>query len=261
MSGEIQEEQLLELQRQAALGRLLAGVAHEFSAPIGSILSNRDVELRLLERIEKAVAEGAPERARELLSSCRELARVDQIAGERISRLVRSLKTAARVPDPQWHRANVNEIVDSTLELAKTQFRGRIAVETDFGTVPEVECHPHLLSQAILNLVVNAGQAIAGEGKITAGTRLEGDAVHIWIADTGQGIRDEDQPKVLQQGFTTKPVGAGTGLGLLIVRRIVTEDHGGSIGFESAWGHGTTFHVRIPLQAKKAGEEKRSGAE
>ena len=107
----------------------------------------------------------------------------------------------------------------------------------------------------------NAGQAIEGNGKITAGTRLEGDAVHIWIADTGQGIRQEDQAKVLQQGFTTKPVGAGTGLGLMIVRRIVTEDHGGSIGFESDWGHGTTFHVRIPLEAKKESQEKRSGAE
>jgi len=255
MNVDIQEEQLLELQRQATLGHLLASVAHEFSAPIGSILSNRDVELRLLDRIEKAVAEPAPERVKELVSSCRELARVDQIAGERISRLVRSLKTAARVPDPEWHRVNVNEVVDSALQLAKTEFRGRIAVETDFGPVPEVECHPHLLSQALLNLVTNAGHAIAGTGKITAGTRQEGDAVHIWIADTGQGIREEDQAKVLQQGFTTKPVGAGTGLGLLIVRRIVAEDHGGSIGFESAWGHGTTFHIRIPLQAKRKGVE------
>ena len=255
MNVEIEEEQLLELQRQAELGLLLAGVGHELSAPIGTILSNRDVELRLLERIEQAVAESSPERVEELVSQCRELARVDQMAGDLISRLVRSLKTAGRVPDPEWRRVNVNEIVDSALQLAKTGFRGRVAVETDFGPVPEVECHPHLLSQAILNLATNAGQAIDGNGKITAGTRLEGDAVHIWIADTGQGIREEDQAKVLKQGFTTKPVGAGTGLGLLIVQRIVTEQHGGSIGFESRWGHGTTFHLRIPLQAKKKGVE------
>ncbi len=255
MTVQIQEEQLLELQRQATLGRLLASVAHEFSAPIGSILSNRDVELRLLDRIEKAAAEPAPERVRELVTSSRELARVDQIAGERLIRLVRSLKTAARVPDPEWHRVNVNEIVDSALQIAKTEFRKRIEVETDFGTVPDVECHPHLLSQALLNLVTNAGQAIEGNGKITAGTRLEGDRVHIWIADTGHGIREENQAKVLKQGFTTKPVGSGTGLGLLIVERIVTEDHGGTIDFESVWGQGTTFHVRIPLEAKKKGAE------
>jgi signal transduction histidine kinase len=256
MSVEIPEAQLLELQRQAALGRLLASVAHEFSAPIGTILSNRDLELRVLERIDKAVAESASERVRELVSSCRELARTDQIAGERINRLVRSLKTAARVPDAELQSVNVNEIVDSALLLAKAEFRGRIEVATEFGQLPEVECHPHLLSQAILNLVTNAGQAIEGTGKITAGTRLEGDAVHIWIADTGQGIREENRAKVLKQGFTTKPLGAGTGLGLLMVQRIVTEDHGGSIGFESSWGHGTTFHVRIPvLQPKKKGVE------
>src|SRR3954467_3029721 len=103
MSVEIQEDQLIELERHAALGRLLASVAHEFSAPIGSILSNRDVELRLIERLEKAVLEPDHEKVKQLVASYRELSRVDQLAAERISRLVRSLKTAARVPDPEWH--------------------------------------------------------------------------------------------------------------------------------------------------------------
>lgn len=247
MNAEITDEQLLELQRQAALGRLLAGVAHEFSAPIGSILSNRDVELRLLDRLEKAVAEAVPDRAKQLVESCRELARVDQIAGERISRLLRSLKISARECGPELQPVNLNEIVDSALQLAKTEFRTRIAVETEFGSVPEVECHPHLLSQAILNLLMNAGQAIEGNGKITVGTGVENDSAHIWVADTGHGIREEDKGKVLKQGFTTKPLGVGTGLGLMIVERIVTEDHGGSITFESEEGRGTTFHIRIPL--------------
>jgi signal transduction histidine kinase len=252
---EIQEDQFLELQRQATLGGLLAGVAHEFSAPIGSILSNRDVSLRLIERIERALADSSLERAGELLAACRDLARVDQLAAERISHLVRSLKIAARVADSEMRRISPNDIVDSAVQLAKTQFRDRIVVETQFGTVPEVECFPHLLSQVILNLVTNAGQAIEGTGTITVGSRLEGDAVHIWVADTGRGIRDEDKPKVLKQGFTTKPVGVGTGLGLLMVHRAVVEGHGGSIDFESEWGRGTTFHIRIPLRQKKKGVE------
>jgi two-component system, NtrC family, sensor kinase len=255
MSVEIQEDQLIELERHAALGRLLASVAHEFSAPIGSILSNRDIEMRLLDRIEKAAAEPAPDRVKALISSCRDLARVDQLAGERISRLVRSLKTAGRVPASECQCVNVNDVVDSALQLGKTEFKSRIQVEMDLGELPEVECHPHLLSQAILNLITNAGQAIAGEGKITVGTRLEGESVHIWITDTGHGIREEDQPKVLKKGFTTKPVGTGTGLGLMIVQRIIAEEHGGSVTFESVWGQGSTFHLRIPLQAKKKGVE------
>ena len=255
MIVEIPEEQLLELQRHAELGRLLAGVAHEFSAPAGSILSNRDLCLRLLDRIEKSITESAAPRTAELLAAVRDLARVDQIAAERISHLVRNLKVASRVADPEPQRANVNEIVESAVQIAKTQFRDRITLETAFGTLPEVECYPHLLIQAVLNLVTNAAQAIEGTGRISVGTQLEGDMVHIWVSDTGRGIRAEDQPKVLKQGFTTKPVGVGTGLGLMMVRRAVVDDHGGSVAFESQWGHGTTFHIRIPLQQKRKGGE------
>jgi two-component system, NtrC family, sensor kinase len=252
MKSEIEVEQLMELQRQATLGRLLAGVAHEISAPLASIISNLDVAVRLLDRLEKAVAEPAPERVREILASCRELARVDRDAAERINRLVRSLKIASRVPDPEPQAASINEIVDSALQLARANFRRRVTLQTDFGELPPVECYPALLSQAILNLVTNGGQAIQGTGTVTAGTRLEGDFVHIWIADTGEGIREEDRPKILKQGFSTKALGVGTGMGLLIVRRIVTE-HGGEVTFESEGGLGTTFHVRIPLRQNKKG--------
>ncbi|MCX6628159.1 MAG: ATP-binding protein [Candidatus Solibacter sp.] len=254
MSGEIADPALLELQRHATMGRLLASVAHEMSAPLGAMLSNRDVELRLLDRIEQAAAGSEPAKVMELAAACRELARIDQLAGERISRLVRSVKIAARAADPVSRRVQLNEIVDSALDLAKTEFRSRIAVETDLESLPEVECQPHLLSQAILNLLTNAGQAIEGTGRITVGTRLEGDSVHIWVADTGRGIPPEDRQKVLKQAFTTKPLGVGTGLGLLIVRQIVTEAHGGSVSFESESGRGTTFHIRIPVRQKSKGD-------
>jgi len=178
---------------------------------------------------------------------------VDLMAGQRIHHLVRSLKVAARCASAEAQRVSVNEIVGSALDLAKTQFRTRVAVETDFAPPFEVECYPHLLSQALLNLITNAGQAIEGNGTITAGTRMEGDLAHIWIADTGHGIREEDKPRILKQGFTTKPLGVGTGLGLPIVQRIVTEDHCGTIDFESQSGRGTTFHIRIPLEQKKKG--------
>jgi two-component system NtrC family sensor kinase len=251
---QIHEEEFLELQRHAALGRLLAGVAHEFSVPVGSILSNRDLSLRLIGRLEQAVADSATARVGELLASWREMAQLDQIAGERIGHLVRSLKVAARASDSQLHRANLNDIVDSAVQLAKAQFRERITVDVTLGALPDVECYPHLVSQAVLNLVMNAGQAIDGTGKITVCTERDGDSAHIWVADTGCGIRDEHRAKVLKQGFTTKPVGAGTGLGLMIVQQAVTE-HGGSVTFESEWGCGTTFHIRIPLARREKGVE------
>src|SRR5262245_15073800 len=117
------DRHLVEMQRQATLGRLLAGVAHEVSAPAGTILANCDTELRVLDRIDQALAEGSTDRARQLVAACRELASVDRMAGERIRCLVRSLKVAARAADPHPQMVAVNEIIESALQLAKAQFR------------------------------------------------------------------------------------------------------------------------------------------
>ena len=120
-------------------------------------------------------------------------------------------------------------------------------METDFADLPEVECYPHMLNQVFLNLLINAGQAIEGEGKIGVRTRVEGDRVHVSISDTGRGMTPEEQAKAFHAGYTTKPVGVGTGFGLSISRQIVEEKHGGTLDFESEPGVGTTFHIRIPI--------------
>lgn len=256
MSAALTDEQLLALQREAALGRLLASVAHGFSTPAGSILSNTETEMRLLERLERALGEPSLDRARELMAAFRRLLEVDRLASERIGALVKSLKTAARAGEAELLRVDLNQIVGAALQLAQTEFKDRITVRTDFGELPAVECFPSLLSQAILNLLANAGQAIEGTGSVTVGTRAEDGQAHIWVSDTGRGIRDEDRSKILQRGFTTKPVGLGTGLGLSIVKEIVTRRHGGAVDFESQWGQGTTFHVRIPMVGQASACQK-----
>src|SRR5258707_10758296 len=106
MIAAITEEQLLELQRLATLGRLLASVAHELSAPIASILSNTEIEMRLIERLENALAEQPPGLVKELVASCRSLVQLDRLACERITALVKSLKTAARAGDADFQRMN-----------------------------------------------------------------------------------------------------------------------------------------------------------
>jgi signal transduction histidine kinase len=126
-------------------------------------------------------------------------------------------------------------------------------VETDFAELPPVQCHANMLNQVFLNILVNAGQAIQGEGKITVRSRHEGDSVHISIADTGPGIKPEDRPKIFAGGFTTKAVGVGTGLGLALSKKIVEETHGGSLSFESEVGVGTTFHIVVPVEQAKQG--------
>jgi signal transduction histidine kinase len=189
-----------------------------------------------------------PEKVRAIVETCRSLAAVDEIACERIASVVRGLKTFVHAGDGDFHTASLQDAMMDTLKLTQGEFRRRIVVETDFGDVPPVECQPQMLNQVFLNLLVNAGHAIQGEGKIVVRMRQEGDQVHISIADTGSGIRPEDRAKIFTSGFTSKPAGVGTGLGLSISQRIVEQVHGGRISFESEVGVGTTFHIHIPIE-------------
>ena len=246
--------QLTEEHKMASIGRLLASIVHEINSPIGSILSNNQVIIRSLEVIQQAVVSGEHaglEKARRAVETCLSLAGVDKIACERISEVVRGLKTFARVDSSELRKVNVNEQLQNTLKLTHGEFHRRIVVETDFGELPPVECHQHLLNQVFLNILVNAGQAIEGEGTITVRTRRENGWAHISISDTGHGIKPEDRSKIFAGGFTTKAVGVGTGLGLSISKKIIEETHGGSLDFDSEPGVGTTFHVRIPLEQRK----------
>jgi two-component system NtrC family sensor kinase len=243
-------EQLLEAHHMASLGRLLASIVHEINTPIGSIFSNNEVILRSLEKLRTVVDDPQPpalEKARKILETCQNLASIDKIACERISSVIRGLKTFARTSD-ELRKVDLNDNLRATLKLTQAEFRRRVAVETDFGELPEVECYPHLLNQVFLNILINAGQAIEGEGKITVRTWSEGESVMVSITDTGPGIPSEQIARIFQAGFTTKPAGVGTGLGLSISKQIVEERHGGSLSLESRPGAGTTFFIRIPVQ-------------
>ncbi len=245
-----------ELHQMASLGRLLAGIVHEINTPLGSICSNNQVVQRSLEKLPPLLADGKPEsieKAGQIIAACQGLAAVDRIACERILSIIRGLKTFARVDNGTPRLVNLNEHLRDTLKLTAAEFGKRVAVETDFADLPQVECYPQMLSQVFLNLLVNAGQAIEGEGKITVRTRLEGEMVHISVADTGRGMTAEQQAKAFQAGFTTKPVGVGTGLGLSISKEIIQE-HGGTIGIESRPGAGATFHIRIPVRQTRSSQ-------
>ncbi len=251
--------QLIEAHQMASIGRLLAGILHEINTPIGSIFSNNEVILRSLEKLKELLSDAQPAalaQARSILETCHALASVDQIACERISSVIRGLKTFARAGDSELRRVDLNENLRNTLKLTQAEFRRRIVVETDFGELPEVECYPQMLNQVFLNLLVNAGQAIQGEGKIAVRTREESGCAHISISDTGCGMTPEQQRRIFKTSFTTKPAGVGTGLGLAICRQIVEERHGGTIGFESASGAGTTFHVCVPIRQSRGVHEQ-----
>jgi two-component system NtrC family sensor kinase len=236
----------------ASLGRLLAGIVHEINTPIGSIFSNNEVILRSLELLKKDLAENSPhsiEHAREIVETCRSLALVDKIACERIGALVRGLKGFARAEELEFREVDLGEQIANTLKLLHGEFRRRIVFETQIAELPKIRCNPGKLNQVLLNLIVNAGQAIEGEGRITIVASREGDRVHVAIHDTGKGIPAEMRDRIFHSGFTTKAAGEGTGLGLAISKQIVEELHRGALWFESEPGEGTTFHIRIPIGA------------
>jgi two-component system NtrC family sensor kinase len=203
------------------------------------------------------LTEGTPEglaKAARILDTMQQLVAIDQIACERIRSVIRGLKTVARVDSAEARTIDLNQHLRDTLKLTQAEFGKRVAVITEFGELPEVECYPQMLGQVFLNLLVNAAQAIDGQGTITVRTSLEdeGKIAHISIGDTGRGMTPEQKAKAFEAGFTTKAVGEGTGLGLSIAREIVQEKHGGSIDFESTQGVGTTFHVRIPVRQTRS---------
>jgi two-component system NtrC family sensor kinase len=239
-----------ELEQMASLGRLSVGIAHEINSPIGSVLSNNTVLRRGLGEIKTLLNHPEPasiERVAKLVETCQSLVDVDQIACERIRALIRDMKSFARTDDDGLTMFDLNKEVKDTVRLATCQFGKRIRSELDLGTLSDFTGYKQMLNRVLLNILVNSAQAIRGEGLIRVRTREEGGDVHISISDTGPGMGPDIAAKVFQPGFTTKPHGEGTGLGLSMARQIVEEKHGGAIQFESEVGLGTTFHIHLPI--------------
>jgi two-component system NtrC family sensor kinase len=258
---ELTLRKLAEAHKMASLGRLSAGIVHEINTPIGSILSNNETIRRSLDTLKKMVVAAQtggtplPPKVNVILDTLANLTDIDKLACERIYAVIRSLKTFARVNESDLRKVDLNEILLNTLKLSGCVFRRRVTVVTNLQELPEVECYSGLLNQAFLNLVVNAAQAIQGDGTVTVGSRQDGDFVEISIADTGCGIPPEVRKRIFTVGFTTKPIGEGTGLGLALTREIVEDTHGGKIWFETELGSGTTFFIRLPIQQPRSQEQ------
>ena len=239
--------QLIQSEKMAALGLLVAGVAHEINTPMGAIHSNNDIMTRAVGKVRKLLEPAPDNEVRRLLDILGEVCRNNEIATERIMKIVRSLKNFARLDEAERKKVNIHEGIESTLSLLRHQLKSRIRIVKCFGDIPEIECYPNELNQVFMNILVNAAQAIKHRGEITVKTWREGDRVKIAISDTGVGIPPENLSKVFDPGFTTKGVGLGTGLGLSICYKIVQE-HRGTIEAESS-KQGTTFTISIPLNA------------
>jgi PAS domain S-box-containing protein len=236
------DERLLASERLVALGTLAAGVGHEINNPLTFITLN----LTLLEREIAAVErrEVAPaSRMRELLAELRD-------GAERVAAIVRDLKSLSRRGDDEVADIDPNAIVERCLQIADHQVRHRARVIRDLGHTPHVRSNEGRMVQMLLNLIVNAAQAIPDGAadrhwiRVATSTSPDGRAV-LEVSDNGTGISEQDVKHIFEPFFTTKAAEAGTGLGLAISRDIATK-LGGEIEVESALGRGTTLRVLLP---------------
>ena len=263
------EGQLVQSEKLASLGQLAAGVAHEINNPIGFISSNLgtldgyfEQLLTMLDAYHNAEQALAGSQTALQLAHLREQIELEYLREDvpllikeskegisRVGQIVRDLKDFSRIDNnQQWQWANLQQGIESTLNIVASELKYKADVVKDYQALPEIECLPSQINQVIMNLVVNAAQAMGPErGTITLSTGTQGDTAWIEVADTGSGIAPDALPKIFDPFFTTKPVGQGTGLGLSLSYGIVKK-HGGNISVSSKLGAGTTFRVQLPLR-------------
>ena len=272
------EMKLRQAQKLESVGRLASGIAHEINTPIQFVGDSIHFARDALSQIATIIVQyqalgtaigvesrwaGPAARIKQAEEDADMQYLLDNVPGAfdrcvdglgRVSTIVRSMKEFAHPDSKDKAPADLNRAIETTLSIARNEYKYIADLKTEFGELPPVSCHVGELNQVVLNIVVNAAHAIGDvvkgsdqRGTISVATRCEGDHVEITIADTGGGIPAAIQDRVFDPFFTTKEVGRGTGQGLAIARSVVVEKHGGTITFNTEAGKGTTFIIRLPI--------------
>ena len=277
------QSHLLQSEKMASVGQLAAGVAHEINNPIGFIHSNlgslhkySNKVLDLLKKYNEGLLNLNNNGSSEIKSFCEEIEELkrnlkidfimkdfqkvitDSLEGtERIKKIVSDLKNFSRVGQEDFKLADINEGLETTLNVMWNELKYKCTIEKDYGELPQIYCNLGQLNQVFANLLLNAAHAIEQKGLIKIATRYvngkpadnngEYSHVEVEISDTGCGIPEDTLNRIFEPFFTTKEVGKGTGLGLSITYDIITKNHKGSIVVTSEVGQGTTFTIQLPL--------------
>jgi PAS domain S-box-containing protein len=255
------QSQLVQSEKMAALGVLVAGVAHEINTPIAAINSMHDTQVRAMEKFMSFVKTQLPDilenqKMKTTMEIINEADRVIESGCDRVTNIVKRLRSFARLDEAELKTADIHEGLEDTLTLIHHELKHGIKVKKNYGDIPQIACFPGRLNQVFLNLLVNAKQAMKGCGEIEISTTYSDGKVYVAISDNGVGIPPENLKRIFDPGFTTKGVGVGTGLGLSICYQII-QDHHGEIQVTSEVGKGSTFTVILPtnlpaLKSKKS---------
>jgi PAS domain S-box-containing protein len=260
------QAKVLQQEKMASIGQLAAGVAHEINNPMAFVSSNLGTLDKYVHRLtefiqtqSEVIASLQATEAIEGLNRKQKELKLDYImedikgvisesldGSERVQKIVQGLKSFARVDEAEYKYADMNECIESTLNIVWNELKYKATLKKDYGNLSLTKCYPQQMNQVFMNLLINAVHAIEKQGEIAIKTREEDGKILIAISDTGRGIPKEQLSKIFEPFFTTKEVGKGTGLGLSITYEIV-QKHNGEITVESEVGKGTTFTVRIPI--------------
>lgn len=259
------QSQLLHSEKMASVGQLAAGVAHEINNPVAFVSANLGVMgeyindlLSVLDAYtaaETLLPAGTLATIRQLyqkkdISYLREdsqqLLNESRDGLRRVRDIVQNLKEFSQIEQTSWRMADLHKGLESTVQMIQSKLRPDTIIRREYGNIPLLQCHLAEINQVFLNILTNALQAVGKKGLINLRTGCNQDWVWIEIEDNGCGIAPEQQSRVFEPFFTTRPVGSGTGLGLSQAWKIIT-DHGGHIDLNSNPGQGSLFRIRLPL--------------
>lgn len=274
--------QLMQNEKMANIGYLAAGVAHEINNPLGFVSSNFDTLKKYMQLITDII-----EKYKEIYNDSKINAetkeyiasKIKEIITEsdlefifqdfddlfydtkegisRISTIVKGLRNFShKANQDNFEEYNLNSGVKDTLIICKNEIKYSAKIEEDLGDVPVIKAIPGNINEVLLNLIINASQAIKAKqeaelGLIKISTRADDAFIYCEISDTGTGIAKENLENIFKPFFTTKPVGVGTGLGLSISYEIINNIHHGEISLTSTIGVGTKFTIKLPINNEK----------
>jgi len=245
------QDELVNSAKMAALGELVAGIAHEMNTPLGVLISSHDMLEKIFDLLSRDVT---PERRAQLNHYLRTNIDLGREASERVTQIIRSLRTFGRDDQQEQHTASLSDLITSTLVLLASKFKSSITVHTDIVEAAHVRCYPGQISQVLVNVLTNASQAMGGKGNIYIELQRGLRYWELSIRDTGPGVPPHLMERIFDPGFTTKGVGVGTGLGLSISKKIVEQSHGGRITISNHPDGGAIFRIEIPILPREKHE-------
>ncbi len=248
------QSQLIQSEKMASLGHLVAGVSHEMNSPVGAISSTQNTLESATEKLkqtlenEHGIKTSESKNVSRIMNVISDVIGVLKMSSERISEIIKRLKIFAQLDQAELQSVDFNECISNTLSMFKFHLKPEIKINQEFAELPAVICYPAKINQLCFQLLKNANTAIETSGEIVLSTEISGEEIRFSVTDNGRGIPSEDINKIFNPGYTAWDLNVGTGLGLAICYQ-VAQDHKGKIEVESEVGKGSKFSFFFPFDS------------